>query len=196
VKMDDFDDIKKLDPLKRAKKLKELIEARNKEIADKNKDIGEAEKLTKQAEKEKEELIALQEQIKVPGVEEVDISNLFQQEEEEKLEDTVAKEAPPDEEGPLKGLYQVSPDMATSQIYSDIVNIYNSMGKNGQVSPAMASQAGAIQYAMEKKDEAVEQGNYSPTENIQQQADTIKNMTDKILSIYTAGTKRKKAHEK
>jgi hypothetical protein len=180
--MDEFEDIKKMDPEQRARKLKDIIEK-------KNKDIETAEKLAKEAEKETEEIIELRKKIDVPEMEDIDISDLFDAE-EESLEKAVKKESPP-EENETGSLYRISPELATSQIYSDVMGIYNSINQAGRVTAEMAEQAGAIQYAMNQKQEAIQQGEYNPSADIEKQANAIKNISDKILSLYTAGVAKK-----
>lgn len=180
--MAELSEIKKLDPAKRAQKLKELIEERNKEIE-------EAKKLAEKAERETADIIALRERIEVPELEDKapDISGVFD-EEDDKLtqitEEAVAHDS-------AASLYQVTPEMPTDTIYQEVFSLYNSAMGQGNVTADMASQAGAIQYAIAQKQQDIDQGNYSPDNEAIRQANTIKTIADKILSLYTANVKRK-----
>lgn len=186
--MSEIEDIKKLSPEERVKRLKELIEKRNKEIEERNKEIGEAEQLSKQAKKDEEDQV-LRDKIKIPELEEVDISNLFHNEQED-LE-SKAEDAPKEEESEdVKSLYQITPNAPTQDLYSNVVNLYNQVKDQGMITPEMAEQAGNIQYAIDKKQEAINDGNYTAAEKIEQQANVAKNIADKILSLYTAGVKK------
>lgn len=181
--MEDVDELKKLDPIKRVKKLKELIEQRNKEIEDdqkqlqeKSKELEEAKKLAEKAKKETEELIELRKKISIPEPD--DLEEVVQSG-EDSLED---RAGPGKQEDGHQ--YHIPADLPTSQIYSDVAAIYNTAVEKGKITADMAAQAGAIQYAMAKKEEDVEAGNYNPNEEAIAQANSIKTIADKILSMY------------
>ncbi len=201
--MSEIEEIKKLAPEERAKKLKELIEKRKKEveaqkkeleeqkkeIEEQSKEIEEAEKLTEKTKKEEAEQI-IREKMAVPELEEVNVANLFEQKEED-LENKVEKapQTPTPEEGAEK-LYQFTPDAPTHDMYASATNLYQQIKERGTVTPEMADLAGSLQYAIGKKQEDMNKGSYNANDEIETQANLVKSIADKILSLYTAGTKR------
>jgi hypothetical protein len=214
--MKEAEDLKKLDPVERMKKLKVLLDQKNKEIAEKNKEISEkskeieeAQKLSVEAENETEELIELQKKVHVPEIETIDITKLFERE-GSKLEDKVDVpsaykdvNAADSESGieAIKGvkgssfmtynLSQAQPTAPIQDMYSGMRAVYSSAMEHGEITPGMATMAGAVVYAMEKKQEAINSGFYSPNEEMLKQANAAKDIADKILSLYTAGVKKK-----
>jgi hypothetical protein len=193
--MKEDEELKKLNPEARLKKLKEIIDKKNKELLEKSKELNSeieaAKKLTEKAKIESEEIEELKKKIKFPELKEVDITKLFEKE-EDALEERVKEAARKDDiEQEQKQLYQLSPSMPTQQIYADVMSIYRAATNNGMVTPAMAEDAASIQYAVAKKQEAINAGNYSATAEVIRQAEAVKTMADKILSIYTGGVKKK-----
>jgi len=189
--MKEEDELKKLDPQARLKKLKEIIEKKNQELTDKTKEIDEAKKLSEKAKHESDEIDDLKKKILVPEIDEVDITKLFEPE-GDRLENRVKAASQKESiEQEVRQLYRISPQLPTQQIYADAKNLYNNALSQGMVTPAMAQDAANIQYVMAKKDEAMAAGIYSPTEEIVRQAETVKNMADRILSLYSGGVKKK-----
>jgi len=185
--MSEIDDIKKLSPEEQVKKLKSLIERRNKEVEESNKEIEEATKLADKAKKDEVERELIN-KMKVPELTEVDISNLFHKE-EEVLEDKVAGAPKTEEqESAFADLYQTT---ATQDLYSSAKNLYNNAIDANKITPEMANMAGNLQYAIEKKEEDIQSGDYNANDAILEQANAIKSIADKILSLYTGGVKRK-----
>ncbi|MFT4303859.1 MAG: hypothetical protein ACMXYG_04795 [Candidatus Woesearchaeota archaeon] len=183
----DLDKIKKLSPEERLKKLDEIIETKNKELEKANKDIEEAKKLAEKAKKDNADLVWL-EKIKVPQIEEVDVQKLFHQEEE--LEQKVKDVKVEEETSSANNLYKMSADAPTGQLYSNLKNLYQQVKENGSVTSDVAGQLEILQYAIQKKQEDIQAGNYNPNTEIIDQANSIKTIADKILTIYTGGVKR------
>lgn len=193
--MAELDDLKKLTPEERLKKLKELIEKRNKEIEDKNKEIEEAKKLTEQAKKDevRDETERLLEKIKVPDLERVEFDKLFDRHSGEELEKKVAGAPASTEEevhSAIASAYQLTPDAPIKSIYSSAISLYNQAMDNGVVTPEMAGAMGTLQYAIGKKQEDIQAGIYTASEEVERQANMVKTIADKILSLYTGGVKK------
>jgi hypothetical protein len=185
----DADSLKKLDPEEKAKKLKELIEKYNKELQEKNKEIEQAQKLFDQAEKEKKDFF---EKIKVPDLEEINIADLFKKKEdrlEEKVESAPREEKLLSKEE-LDNLYGLAAKTPVNELYSNVMNLYSQAMGSG-VNPAIAAQAGMLQYALERKQQDIDSGNYLPNQEMLNMANAAKTIADSILNMYMAGVKRK-----
>jgi hypothetical protein len=182
--MSEINDIKKLSPEMRIKKLKELVEKRNKEIEERNKEIKEAEELAKQAEKDDADQ-KIKSLINVPEIEEVNIDDLFKKDEKDDLESKTA-DAPHDElqEVQNQALYNLTAVTPTRDIYTSAIGLYNQIKQDGIVAPEIAQQAAGVQYALNEK---INSTSYPLNDEMLKQANAAKLMADKILSLYTAG---------
>ncbi|MCB9359189.1 hypothetical protein H6503_04620 [Candidatus Woesearchaeota archaeon] len=185
----DKEELKKLSPEARIKKLQEIIEAKNKELEKASKDIEDAKKLAEKAKKDQADLAWI-EKIKIPEIREVDVSELFHDEEhlEERLQGVELPQQAAEEE--FKALYKVNAEMPTGQMYSSIKNLYQQVIEQGTVTADVAGQLQMMQYAIEKKQEDIQAGSYNANQDILDQANSIKSIADKILSMYTGGVKR------
>jgi hypothetical protein len=174
---DEIDDTKKLSVEDRIKKLKE-IEKRNKE------EIQKAQDLLKQSEFELEDKEKEKASTPIPQLKAVDIGELFTEEEKqlfktkryeekpragkEALEDTVAveeKKLTPEQIEQAQHQYrnQLSKE-PVNQLYSKIKNIYQNVQASGTMSADQMGQITNIEYALDKKKQDIESGEYNPSE--------------------------------
>jgi len=153
-----IDDIRKLSPEERIEMLRELEE-------DNKKEIEEAEKLMKESmvEIRNEEIIR---EIPPPGIKPVDISKLFETEEDKKpdvqqpLEETVEKEKP---EVSQEQIAQYGAKLSTEpmeDIYNRMKNIYSDVNENGYMNSGQQQELASLDYAMNKKANDIEAGSY------------------------------------
>jgi hypothetical protein len=185
--MTEIDDIKKLTPEERIRRLKKLEE-------EKRKEIDEAEKLLKQSEEEFEETEKLRKDIPIPQMKAVDIDALFtpeekqlfatkrykdsrpaEEEKEEKkekpaesdLEETVWKEAPklaPEQLAEQKAYgEQLAQTMTVRDINQEIYTINEQAETAGYMSGEMQERKTAMIYAALEKDRERNDGSYHPS---------------------------------
>lgn len=197
--MADLDDIKKLSPEERIRKLKKLEE-------EKRKEIEEAEKLIKESEGEIEEEEKIRQKIPVPQMKAVDIGNLFTAEEkqifatkryqdsrlsvteeEEKdkkpaekestLEDTLWKEQPNLTEQQFEEQRQYGEQLAqegADQLYQMAKEVYNGFKETGQVDQGKLY---ALDVAARRKEEEFPGGMYkASSERVEEQFGSAKSI--------------------
>jgi hypothetical protein len=176
-----LDDIKKLSPAERIKRLKEFQEENKKEIED-------AQKLIKSSEEE-EEIEKELEKIPIPQIRSVDIDALFSPEEKEIFKEKrfvsetareVQKEKPsPKKESPLESIAEAAPRLAQEQekVNIDYINqlsqrpaaelkervaeIYSVVKDTGYLNQDQQKDLHNIDYATRKKLEDIEAGKYT-----------------------------------
>lgn len=186
--MGDIDDIKKLSPEERIKRLKKLEEDRRKEIE-------EAENLVRQSEAEIEAGEKLREQIPIPQVTAADIGELSSHEEKQlfatkryedsrvrseesqekaekkpgkkpELEEMVWKEAPKLTEEQLAEQRSygehLAQQMTVSQISGEIYSINQQAGEIGYMSQELQERKTAMVYAALEKARERDEGSYRP----------------------------------
>lgn len=193
----DIDEIKKLSPEERIKRLKKLEE-------EKRKEIEEAEKLIEQSTVELEREEKIKKEIPIPQVKAVDIGGLFTQEEkqifatkryqERKLSEP-EEEKPPEkpgektlEEEVWKDHLQLTPEQVEqqkqygeklameqpNQLYQMAREAYNEFKETGQVDQGTVY---ALGVAASAKDDATPGGEYrAPTEEAQEQFGSVKSI--------------------
>jgi hypothetical protein len=194
--MAEIDEIKKLSPEERIKRLKELED-------EKRKEIEEAEKLIKESVVEIEQAEDIKQKIPVPQMKAVDIDNLFTQEEkqvfatkryqdsklktadekkpEEKPEETTLEDAVWEEqknltEEQIAQQRQYGEQLATeqpTQLYEMAKELKNEFYETGQVDQAKLY---ALDVATKRKDEAFGGEYKSPTEEAEEQFGSAKSI--------------------
>lgn len=193
--MADIDEIKKLSPEERVKRLKKLEE-------EKRKEIEEAEKLMKQSVGEMEREEEIRQQIPVPQMKAVDIDQLFTQEEKQVFaakryqkadkEEEPAEEPKPEEKTLEGEVMQAPPELTpeqaeqqraygeqlaqeqSGQLYQMAREAYNEFRETGQVDQARMY---ALDVAARTKDDASPGGEYkAPTEEAQEQFGSVKSI--------------------
>lgn len=150
---DDIDEIKKLSPGERIKKLKELEEKRKKEIE-------EAERLIKESVEEIKQEQELQEEIEE---EERLQKEKLDSEKNNDLEELVeeAKQKISDEENYANTQYQVKLSMEpVSSLYDKVKEVYQEVQNSGEMSEDQRQQLENISYAMQTKTDAIDSGEY------------------------------------
>ena len=183
---DEEEDLKKLSPKERIKKLKEIQEKRKEEIE-------EAQKLLKQAQEESDIEDQLKE-IPIPQVTAVDIDELFSPEEKElfrairfvdikKKEETVEEKVQKKEEG-LESIAEEAPRMTaeeaahredyvsqlsmapTEKLYSRAKEIYSQFKEQGYLTSEQQKEFTNIEYANKQKMEDIQTGKYTEASKV------------------------------
>lgn len=193
--MAEIDDIKRLSPEERVKRLKKLEEERRKEIE-------EADKLMKESVGELEKEEEIRQKIPVPQMKAVDINQLFSQEEREVFaakryhksgaaeeeEPTAAPEEKTLEDEVMEAPQELTQEQAeqqkaygeqlaqekTGQLYQMAREAYNEFKETGQVDQAKMY---ALDVAAKTKDAEAPGGEYrAPTEEAQEQFGSVKSI--------------------
>jgi hypothetical protein len=194
--MAEIDDIKKLSPEERIKRLKKLEE-------EKRKEIEEAEKLMKQTAGELDEAESIRQKVPVPQMQAVDIDQLFTKEEkqvfatkryqESKLNEEEPEEKPqkPDEktlEDEIAGAPEgMTPADAEAQkqygeklamekpneLYNIAKDAYNEFKETGQIDQAKMY---ALDVATKRKDEMAGGDYKAPSDEAQEQFGSVKSI--------------------
>jgi hypothetical protein len=192
--MADIDEIKKLSPEERIKRLKKLEE-------EKRKELEEAENLMKQSVGELEENEEIRQKMPVPQMQAVDIDHLFTQEEKQvfaakrytKAKEKEPEEAPPPKPGEktLEAEVQEAPQLTReqaeeqkqygerlameqpSQLYQMAREAYEEFKETGQVDQARMY---ALDVAARAKDEATGGEYRAPTDEAQEQFGSVKSI--------------------
>jgi hypothetical protein len=194
---DELDDVKKLSVEERIKKLRE-IEQKNKD------EIKKAHELLMLSEEELEEKEKEKAQTPVPQMKAVDIGELFTEEErqlfrakrfdekkpakKEALEETVfseEKKLTPEQIEAAQQQYrtQLSKE-PVGELYNKMKNIYQNIQASGAVSPEHVNQINNIEYAIDKKKEDIEKGEYNPSEYV----------ANKLVAVQQIGEDLKKKY--
>lgn len=177
---EDMEEIKKLNAEERIRKLK-AVQEKNKE------EIKKAQELLRESEEELEEKEKEKAEIPIPQLRAVDLGELFSEEErqmfkakrfegkkpeekEEALEETVAveeKKLTPEQIKQVQQQYRTQLSQEPVQeLYNKIKNIYQNVQQTGAMNPDQANQINNIEYALDKKKEDIEAGEYNPSEYI------------------------------
>jgi len=203
---DELNELKKLSPEERIKKLKEL-QKKDKE------EIEKAQKLILESEEdiEREEQVR---KIPIPEVKSIDIDSLFSQEAKElfktkrfisetkKEEPEVKREKPRErrleevaaEEQVLKVeeerthaqyLTQLS-QQPVDKIYNRMKEIYSEVKEQGYVSPRQMEEINNIGYANARKFDAAKQGEYAPNQEAANEMVLTQKMKNWLQSMYKA----------
>jgi hypothetical protein len=163
------DDLDKLPPEERIKKLKEL-EKKQKE------EIKKAQDLIKKSEEELEEKEEEKRKIPVPLLKSVDIEHLFGGEEkdlfetkryvkkEKPLEETVVEEKPKltqEQVEQLQVQYSVQRNTEMDKIYNRVKEVYQQFKETGEVTAKQMGEVVAAAYATRQKRDDIEAGKYT-----------------------------------
>ncbi len=153
--VDNLDDIKKLSPEERIDRLKKLEEDKKKEIEEAHKLIEES---VGQIKKEEE----LMEEIETPKPKQVDITKLFEGE-EESLEGVVEREKKELSEQELEQHRQYQHQLskeAVGNLYDRVKDVYNQIKETGEITGDQQNQLNDINYAMQYKSKDIQSGVY------------------------------------
>lgn len=172
----DIEDIKKLSVEERIRKLKDMQE-KNKE------EIKKAQELLRESEEELEEKEKEKAEIPIPQLRAVDIGELFTEEEkqmfnakrfkteepekkEEALEETVEaeeKKLTPEQIEQVQQQYrtQLTKESA-EELYSRIKGMQQNVQASGYMTKEQANQLANMEYALDKREQAMETGEYKP----------------------------------
>ncbi|TKJ17869.1 hypothetical protein CEE44_05100 [Candidatus Woesearchaeota archaeon B3_Woes] len=168
VKKENVEDVKNLSPEERIRRLKS-IEEKNKQ------EIEQAQKLIKESEEE----IKIEEkiqQVEIPDNKEVNVTNLFQQ--EESLEETVEREKPQISEEELKQQQDYLRELPTNQLEQKAEYIQQRVEETGYVSNEQRNEITNMYQELKQREDGLKQGSYrSSSQNIEEQI----SMTKKIL---------------
>ncbi|MBW2992816.1 hypothetical protein KY345_06390 [Candidatus Woesearchaeota archaeon] len=189
---------KKLTVEERIRKLKE-IEEKNKE------EIKKAQDLLRESEEELEAKEKEKAEIPIPQLRAVDIGELFSEEEkqmfkakrfekekpkkeEEVLEETVAEEEKkltPEQIELAQKQYrtQLSKEPA-AELYNKIKNIYQDVQSSGMMTTEQANQINNIEYALDKKQQDIEKGEYNPSEYAANKLVTTQQIGEELKKKY------------
>jgi hypothetical protein len=205
--MDELDDLKRLAPDERIRKLRELEQKKKKEIE-------HAGKLIKASEDEIDVSVEKKRKIPIDQLKSVDLGHLETAEEKDifRIKRFRAQEAPempeamtaspqetgenleeitesgaaayPDAEDAHRQ-YQISLSQQPVQdIYNQARQMYSGIGGPEEVTRDQFYQAMDISYALEAKQEAITRGEYSATEELEREANATKKMVDEIINWY------------
>jgi hypothetical protein len=199
--MTDIDDIKKLPPEERLKKLRELEENRKKEIA-------EAQKMMKLSEDELKQMEQLKEKVPIPQLESAEDADMSEEEksmfrmqrfkgkgeskeideekakkgEEESLEETVAREKV--QHAPKQVDYgqaiQEASMRPAHEFYQEMAQISSAAQERGYVSREEMSRVAYIDAATELK----EGSDYSPGDKTMKEMSLVHEMKSKLQDMY------------
>jgi hypothetical protein len=170
------DDIAKLSPQERIKKLKELEEKSKKEIE-------KAQKLIRESEQE----IAIEEkvrQVRIPQDQEIDVTKLFRRE-EPNLEETVEKEKPKISEEELRQQQQYIKKLTTDRIGERAEYIQRQISENGYINNQQMAEVAAMYQEIQRREEGLERGTYKPiSARVEEELDMARGIAKKILGDF------------
>ena len=202
---DEVDDLKKLTPEERIKKLKELEKKRKDEIE-------RAQKLIKQSEEELEDDENQKRDIPVPQLKSIDIESLFTDEEkklfatkrfiepkskidtgdakeekrEKRLEEEI-RETPAARHAVMEAekqyLLKLS-ELPQRDLYREVKDIYKDVTQQGELTAEQKDKIYNIRDAMQIKRDAVQEGEYNLTEAVARQMDITYGMIKKMKDRY------------
>lgn len=193
----EIDELKKLSVEERIKKLKE-IEQKNKD------EIKKAQEMLKQSEFELEEKEKEKESTPIPQMKATDIGELFTEEEKqlfktkrfdekkvtkkEALEETVfseGKKLKPEQIEQIQQQYRIQLSREpVDELYNKMKNIYQNIQASGAVSPEQVNQINNIEYAIDKKKEDIEKGEYNPSEYIANRLVAVQQIGEDLKKKY------------
>lgn len=205
---EDIEDVKKLSPEERIRKLREIAKRDEEEIR-------KAHDMIKASEGELEEQEKSKKQIPIPQLKSVDVGTLFgrgtqedlmfktkrfkgtirgEVEEEEgavveggELEEAVAKETPTQaarEEAARQQYMQQLVRAPTQQLSERMMNIYEGAMDKGYVSKAEMQEVSAINYAIGEKKEDIKAGNYTADQKVQEEILVSGNIMKALKDSY------------
>lgn len=205
---EDIEDVKKLSPEERIRKLREIAKRDEEEIR-------KAHDMIKASEGELEEQEKSKKQIPIPQLKSVDVGTLFgrgtqedlmfktkrfkgtirgEVEEEEgavveggELEEAVAKETPTQaarEEAARQQYMQQLVRAPTQQLSERMMNIYEGAMDKGYVSKAEMQEVSAINYAIGEKKEDIKAGNYAADQKVQEEILVSGNIMKALKDSY------------
>lgn len=180
-----IDEIMRLSPAERIRRLKELEEQKKKEIE-------EAEDLIKESmsEMRRDEIIRDMPPPKMRGV---DITKLWDEEkpsekklEERWLEESVAEERPKVSEEDIRQYGIELSKAPTEDIYGKVKDIYQSVQGKGYVSPQQRDELESISYALQRKEEDIHEGKYKGiSSEVSNMLVITQDIAAKMKSLYT-----------
>ncbi len=215
------DDIKKLNPEDRVKKLKEIADKKKKEIEEAQKEIREAEGEMSEKRKEKEK-------VPIPEVAKEEVDGLSEtaqailKEQRGISKKSAAEEKKSDEEKSSKGQKNDSKELSLedtvaqekvsrfaanvdysqqlsqkpmANLYQEMTTIYKAVEDKGYINPAEQQRVQYLTSAVEKKLEAVEAGNYSLNEEVARAALLTQQLGGSLSSMYKDNRKTGKGNE-
>lgn len=170
------DDLKKLSPQERIKRLKDLEEKSKKEIE-------KAQRLIKESEQE----IAIEQKLKdveIPQTSEIDVTKLFRKE-EETLEQTVEKEKPKVSEEELKQQQQYLREIPTRRIEERAEYLQRRINETGYVNNDQATEMAAMYEEIREREDKIKQGSYRPVSSrVEQELDAAKRIAKQVLGEF------------
>ena len=222
-------DLKKLSPEERIKKLKELEEQKKKEIEQQKndfeqdkKEIEDVEKEIKNAQGELNEKRKVKEKVPIPefakedlewlseegkqilsvqkGIKKEVFNDNFNDNEENKqsgkkisreeisLEETLSKEKTELQQMQVKYELQLS-HKTMGDLYSEMVNIHKRVEEKGYVNQEEQKRVQYLSSAVEQKLEAVEEGNYSLSQELERTVSTVKQLSEGLRGMYKSNRK-------
>jgi len=172
-----LEDVKKLSVEERIKKLREL-EEKNKE------EIRKAQELLKESEEELEDKEKEKAEIPIPQLRAVDIGELFTEEEKQMFKAKRFKEEKPKKKEALEETVEIEGKKLTpkqveqaqqqyrtqlsrepvKELYNKISEIRQDVQGTGYMTAEQQSQIVNIEYALDRKREDIESGEYNPSE--------------------------------
>src|SRR3989344_5018328 len=201
-------DLKKLSPEERIKKLKELEEQKKKEIKNAQGELNEKRKVKEKVpipEFAKEDLEWLSEEGKQilsvqKGIKKEVFNDNFNDNEENKqsgkkisreeisLEETLSKEKTELQQMQVKYELQLS-HKTMGDLYSEMVNIHKRVEEKGYVNQEEQKRVQYLSSAVEQKLEAVEEGNYSLSQELERTVSTVKQLSEGLRGMYKSNRK-------
>lgn len=194
---EEIDKIKNMTVEERIKKLKEL-EKKNKD------EIKKAQDMLRESEEELEEKEKEKAKIPIPQLKAVDIEGLFSEEEKqifkakrfreekkeekEELEETVSEEEKkltPEQIEQVQHQYADKLSLQpVNQLYNKINEIRENISSTGYMSEVQQNEINNIEYALDKKKEAIESGEYNPSEYAANKLVATQNIGDELKKKY------------
>jgi len=203
------EDLKKLPPEERIKRLKELEQKKKKEIED-------AQKLIKESESELSEKVKTKQKIPIPEVAAEDLKNLSDAEKDivkqhrgfreknkdeeeisdkaskpkrrENLEDTLGGEKAPRVSEHQFGDYIARlSHQPVKDLYAEMSRINHAVEDKGYISAAEERRVEYLNSAVERKLEDVESGKYSFSEDVAEAASLIQQIGSSLRDVYQRG---------
>jgi len=207
------EDLKKLPPEERIKRLKELEQKKKKEIED-------AQKQIKESEKELSEKVKTKQKVPIPEVAVENLKNLSDAEKDivkqhrgftekkkddeeisdktskpkrkENLEDTLGGEKAPRVSEHQFGDYIARlSQQPVKDLYAEMSRINHAVADKGYINAAEERRVEYLNSAMERKLEDVNAGKYSFTEDVAQSASLIQQIGSSLRDVYQRGKGRK-----
>jgi len=187
---EELESLKDLSPKERIKRLEEIKKRREKEIDDATKLLSESEVEMHEREDIPIDQMRADTSGALAGETERELFRMkrFTGEEttkEEKLEDTVFREAPNMSEGAAQSQYVKELSMApVQQLYTAIKGIQEAYQTTGMLTDSQRSDLYSLGKAIEDKTEAIKSGEYNPSEYIRNEVDVGASIISKLMRDY------------